>query len=455
MILADYRITGAAMVGAIGEILKRIEKGEAIVLTSQEACDLVRSGEEAELREVDVVTAATRAVMSGTYAVFSFPVAGPGSFSRAARVWMNGVPAFPGPCPNERLGVLDVIVYGTAHSREKDSSGVTNGGSNGGSNEGHSEGSYGGGHLFRDLVEGKDVIVEIETDEGRSIKAELDLSEMPHARLFGSRHAFKNYSAFVNPSEKPVSTIFHARGFEPGCRGATFSGCGQINPVKNDPLLEAIGTGTRILMNGAEGFVIGKGTRSCIERPNLAGFADMHLMNPEYMGGFITSAGPECICSWAVPIPVTTDTILKEIARLDPEIPLPVMDVNTRSCLGQADYGQVWNGADLYVEFDPHICRGCAQCRVEMTCPMGAVSFDGAGAVRDEARCFHCGLCASVCPSGAFQCDLGSIRLDDMEIPVVLRQSDRLRAIRLAEDLRDRIIDGSFRIAPAVERICP
>lgn len=425
------------MARSIPEIIRRIEKDRAVVMTSQEVCDLVKSGSQSELKDVDVVTTATRAVMSGTYAVFSFPVAHPGSFVRAGRVWMNGIPAFVGPCPNEKLGVLDIIVYGTAHNREKE--------------------NYGGGHLFRDLVERKPAIVDVETDDGKTFQAEANLDEMPHARLFGSRHAFKNYSAFVNPGLSPVSTIFHAREFEPNCRGATFSGCGQINPVKNDPLLETIGVGTRILMNGAEGFVMGQGTRSCAERPNLAGFADMHLMQPEYMGGFITSAGPECICSWAVPIPVTTNTILKEIARLDREIPLPVMDVNTRCCIGQADYGQLWENVDLCVEFDPNSCTGCAPCLVEKICPMEAVSFDGttAGTVarRDEARCFHCGLCVSACPSEAFRCFLGSIHLDNTTIPVVLRQSDRFRALKLAEDLKDRIIKGSFRIRQAVESI--
>jgi putative methanogenesis marker 16 metalloprotein len=423
------------------EIVRRVEKGEAVVMTSQEVCDLVRSGGQTELADVDVVTTATRAVMSGTYAVFSFPVAPPGSFSRARAVWMNGVPAHVGPCPNENLGQLDLIVYGTAHSRERK--------------------DYGGGHLFRDLVERKPATVDVETDDGRTLQADVELDEMPHARLFGSRHAFKNYSAFVNPGDKPVSTIFHAREFEPHCRGATFSGCGQINPIKNDPLLEAVGTGTRILMNGAEGFVMGQGTRSCPERPNLSGFADMHQMQPEYMGGFITSAGPECICSWAVPIPVTTDTILKEIARLDGEIPLPVMDVNTRYCIGQADYGDVWEGVDLCVEFDPKSCSGCTRCLVERTCPMKAVSvsFDGHGhcahASRDENECFHCGLCVTQCPSGAFKCRLGSIHLDNanITIPVVLRQSDRYRAQRLSADLKARILDGSFRISQPVERI--
>jgi putative methanogenesis marker 16 metalloprotein len=421
------------MVKSFPEILSRIKKGEAVVMTSEEVCDLVRSGEQADLQDVDVVTTATRAVMSGTYAVLSFPVACPGSFVRARNVWINGISAHVGPCPNEKLGVLDLIVFGTTHSRSRH--------------------DYGGGHLFRDLVERKPVSVEIETDEGKMLQVDVSLDEMPNARLCGTRHAFKNYSAFVNPGDRPVSTIFHARPFEPHCGGATFSGCGQINPIKNDPLLEAIGVGTRILMNGAEGFVTGQGTRSCHDRPNLTGFADMHKMNPEYMGGFITSAGPECICSWAVPIPVTTDTILMEIARLDRDIPLPVMDVNARCCIGQSNYGDVWDKVDLYVEFDPQRCAECARCLVAQVCPMEAVIIEGTYAHRDESRCFHCGLCVAKCPSGAFRCNLGSIHLNNTAIPVVLRQSDRFRALTLAMDLKRRILDGSFKIAEPVEKI--
>ena len=420
------------MARSYAEIQSRIERGEAVVMTSEEVCDLVRSGKQSLLKDVDVVTTATRAVMSGTYAVLSFPAARPGSFLRAKSVRMNGVSAHVGPCPNENLGVLDLVIFGTAHSRNP---------------------SYGGGHLFRDLVERKPVSVEVETDQGKSLQSEVTLDQMPFARLFGSRHAFKNYSAFVNPSDRPVSTIFHAREFEPHCRGATFSGCGQINPLKNDPLLEAIGVGTRILLNGAEGFITGTGTRSCRERPNLAGFADMHHMTPDLMGGFSTAAGPECICSWAVPIAVTSETIRQEMARLDREISLPVMDVNTRSAIGQADYGQVWEGVDLEVEFDAEKCRGCARCLVERACPLQAVRFDGQKAKRDDQRCFQCGLCVSECPSGAFRCNLGSICLGATTIPVVLRQSDRFRALQLALNLKRRILDGSFRVSPPVERI--
>jgi putative methanogenesis marker 16 metalloprotein len=426
------------MVKSYPEILALIERGKAVVMTSQEVSQLVETGEKAALAEVDIVTTATRAVMSGTYAVLSFPVARPGAFLRAKRVFINDIAASVGPCPNENLGVLDLIVFGTAHS--------------------HSRPDYGGGHLFRELVERKKALVKVETDEGKLLSAEVGLDEMPHARIYGVRHAFKNYSAFVNPGEKPVNTIFHARGFEPHCQGATFSGCGEINPVKNDPLLEAIGLGTRILLNGAEGFVLGTGTRSSSERPNLSGFADMHKMSPEYMGGFVTSAGPECICSWAVPVPVISKTILHEIARQDRDITLPVMDVNTRRSIGEADYGDVWQGVDLEVEFDPKACQGCTRCLVESACPMNAVHKHDQTAKRDEKLCFHCGLCVSQCPSKAFQCYLGSIRLKTAKgytnkIPVVLRQSDKLRALFQAEELKRKILEGSFKMVQPVERI--
>jgi NAD-dependent dihydropyrimidine dehydrogenase PreA subunit len=128
--------------------------------------------------------------------------------------------------------------------------------------------------------------------------------------------------------------------------------------------------------------------------------------------------------------------------------------------IGQANYGDVWQGVDLVVEFNPERCQGCKKCRVMGACPMKAVRFDdhGTSALRDEALCFHCGLCVSECPNGAFQCHMGAIRMKTASgkirsIPVVLRQSDKLRALVLAEDLKRKILDGSFRMSLPVESI--
>jgi putative methanogenesis marker 16 metalloprotein len=423
------------MARSFSEIRAKVERGDAVVLSAQEVREILDDGETLTLEDVDVVTSATRAVMSGTYAVLSFPVAEAGSFLRAKRAWLNGVPAGVGPCPNERLGVLDLVVFGTAHSRD--------------------DPKYGGGHLFRDLVEGKNVGVDGETDSGKAFEVEVGLEDMPFARLFGTRHSFKNYSAFVNPGDERVATIFHAALFDPSWNGASVSGCGHLNPVQNDPFLETIGVGTRVLLNGAEGFVLGSGTRSSPERPNLSGFADMRNMDPEYMGGFVTSCGPECVASWAVPIPVTSERIFESIAAPDRSIPLPVMDVVSRREIGKATYGDVWEDVDLSVSFSPEACKRCTQCIPESICPTGAIGFRDWKPTLDRKRCFNCGLCSSACVGEVFRAHLGSLRFGGREVPIVVRQSDRLRAERLALELKRRILDGSFKMTEMAERIAP
>lgn len=417
----------------IAEINEKIERGNAVILTAQDVCDIVKSGEDIAFEDVDVVTTATRAIMSGTYAVLSFPLAEPCSFVRAECAWVNGVPASIGPCPNERLGIADLMVFGTSHSREKP--------------------DYGGGHLFRDLVAGREVHVEVETSDGKLISKTIMLMDIPFARIFSTRNAFKNYVAFVNPRSAPLPTIFNAFDFPSDLACATVSGCGQINPIKNDPYLETIGVGTRVLINGAQGFVVGTGTRSMASRPNLLGLADMHHMDPEYMGGFVTSAGPECIGTWAVPIPVLNESILENIKKLDKDISLPIMDVNIRQTICRTSYEDVWGGTDLEIEFDPGRCISCKSCAVEAACPMRAVAYENGRVERDKGRCFNCGLCAAQCTGGAFKGNLGAINFGDQKIPILLRQSDRARAIRLAESLQKQIIDGSFRITQMVERI--
>ncbi|KKG13868.1 4Fe-4S ferredoxin [Methanosarcina sp. 2.H.T.1A.6] len=421
----------------IPEIQAKIDTGEAVVLTAEEISARVKAGEEIRLEDIDVVTTATRGIMSGTYAVLSFKVSEPDSFVRASKVLLNGVPAVVGPCPNERLGVLDLIVLGTAHS-ETDS-------------------RYGGGHLLRELVEGQSIPVDVTTSGGDRFSVETGLSEMPFARLYATRHAFKNYRAFVNPGKEPIKTIFHALPFDGEFREMTFCGCGELNPIQNDPKLETIGIGTRVLINGAEGFVTGQGTRSTPDNPNLAGFADLHDMTPEYMGGFATSAGPEIINTWAVPIPVLSQGMLENILKLDSQIPLKLVDLAGRIPLCEITYGDVWDNTDLNVKYEPEKCIDCKVCCVAEACPMGAVSKGENGVVHDPELCFNCGLCISRCRGEAFSANLGTVSCTTggclRDIKVTLRQSDRARAVKAAQELKEQVLSGKFRIKEPVEKI--
>ena len=230
----------------IEEINNKIKDGEATVLTAEEVSKLVREGKKPKAEDVDVITTGTCGIMSGTAAIFHVPVAEPGAFKKAKSVLLNGVPGFPGPCPNEWLGSVDMIVYGTSHSIY--------------------ENRYGGGFLFKDIVSGKDIKVEVESTNGEKIKSTVNIEDIGTAQMIGTRLAFKNYNSFVNPTEDPVSSIFNAIDLEGPFKGFTFSGCGELNPLQNDPIMKTICAGSKVLLNGAEGYVIGRGTRSSDEK---------------------------------------------------------------------------------------------------------------------------------------------------------------------------------------------
>ena len=418
------------------EIQKKIDSGEVVILTAQEICDRVREGETFDLNDIDVVTTATSALMSGTYAVLSFKVAEPDTFTKAAKVWINSVLAQVGPCPNERIGILDLIILGTEVSKMNP--------------------GYGAGDLFRDLVQGKQVSVEIETDEGRKLRSSTTLKEIPHAMIHASRNAFKNYLAFVNPGETAVATIFHSDKMSGNYEEMTFCGCGELNPLENDPELKTIGIGTKVLINGAEGFVTGPGTRSSADKPNLTGLADMHKMDPQFLGGFTTGHGPDIIMTWAVAIPVLDKDMLTHILKTDAQIPLKVVDVRNRRPITEITYGDVWNKTSRMVEFNRTICLHCDFCCVEDICPVKAVKWDQKKGLQfDRSRCFNCGLCVSRCNGETFFAHLGSVKLEGVnhKVPITLRQSDRVAALKAAQDLKKRIQKGQFKIMEPVGKI--
>jgi putative methanogenesis marker 16 metalloprotein len=356
--------------------------------------------------------------MSGTLAIMMVPVGPKNVFERAERAWLNGVPAYPGPCPNERLGVVDLIVYGTAYRDHH----------------------YGGGHLFRDLVEGKSVYAEIEA-EGKRFGQDVTLEEMGFARIMTTRSAFRNYPALIHRSDGTIPTIFSVRGLRGPDREVSVSGCGDINPIENDPDLRTIGIGTKILLNGAVGYIMGEGTRSSRERPNLAAFADMKGMDPRMLGGMKTSHTPECLTSLAIPIPVLDNEVLGNLLITNERIPVPITDVKGRIPCGGATYAEVWGGTDSRVQNDPSRCIRCGECPAEAECPTGAITRDF---VIDRSRCINCGTCVQLCPAGAFTANLGNLTFCNAKVPITLRQSDRVRAEELCERLKTRILEGAF-----------
>ncbi len=414
----------------IEEIQQKISDGSAVVMTAHELCKAAKSEENISFDDVDVVTTATKGLMSGTSAILAFRVTKPKEFKKARKVLINDIPCYVGPCPNETLGMVDLILHATDHS--------------------NSNPKYGAGHLLRELVEGKDVRVNVITDEGRFIERNINLNEMYYAKMLGIRHAFRNYNAFINPSGDEVSSIFTVTGMEPNEKEITICGCGVVNPLENDPHFEALGIGSPLLMNGSLGFLIGTGTRSSPQRPNLMTIAPIHDMKPEYMGGFVTNYGPEVITSIGTAIPILTEKTFENLKILEENCPLNIVDIVGRRVLKTIDYSKVWNIEDenYSMRFDTGHCGTCElntpnKCPVIQFCPTNAFTI---GKGIDRTRCFNCGTCKKVCINGAFHMKLGSIKYDDKKVKITLRQSDRCGANKLMKEIKQMILKGEFPI---------
>ena len=409
----------------LSEIRNKISSGTANVITVQEFITQINTGEHITFEDVDVITTATKGLMSGIMGVFSFRLSPPKTLRKFTEISINGIPAFPGPCPNEYLGIADLIVYGTAQSQTRE--------------------QYCGGSLFRELVEGKPVEILAKSSEGEKVEKELTLTDMQYAKLMGTRQAIKNYNAMLNCESYPIDTIFSCLPFEPNKSELTFSGCGALNPFQNDPEFQSIGVGTPLLVNGAIGYLMGPGTRNYVEKPNMMTIAPMIQMSPEYMGAFKTSYGLEPICSIAVPIPILSERVFNNIVKSDKEVILKILSLVGREKVGEITYGDVWEN-NFVMKFNPEACKKGYECKTIDKCPTDAfIIKDGLIVAIDKSRCFNCGTCARLCPD-AFKLDLKSIPFEESEIPIVLRQSDRAGAIMLAEQLKLMILNEEFQL---------
>ena len=224
----------------IPEINARIMAGEATVLT---AAELGRETAD----HADVVTIAFQAPLSGSSAMLVVPVAGRGVFTRAAKIWLNGIQGFPGPAPNERLGLVDTLVFADHASR--------------------ADPAYAGSRLLADIMERKDIAVECISVEGDRYESVFTIDQVQFARMYV-------YNAFLPDSESSAP-------------------------------FRTIRAGSRVLLNGAQGTVIGCGTRSTEERQSISLTAEMFDMDPVRLtgddGGLSNSVG--------MAIPVLDDTI--------------------------------------------------------------------------------------------------------------------------------------------------
>ncbi|WP_457612319.1 methanogenesis marker 16 metalloprotein [Methanocaldococcus sp.] len=367
------------------------------VITVDELKKKIRNNEDID--DIDVVTTATCGIMSGTMGVFHIPFNT--IFKRAKRIFLNDIEGKVGVCPNEYLGKVDALFYGEV------------------------------GFLFKDLVKGKEVEAKAIDDNNNIHKVRITINDLNTAKMIGTRMAFKNYMAFTNLGD-PMDTIFNRFKLKKG--EVTFSGCGEINPLENMVIKDEKDIiGKRALLNGADALILGFGTRSSIERPNIMISANMKEMDSYYLGGFYTSGGIEIYNTVAIAINVKEHR--EALMKLDKDIALLLVNIFGREIIDKTNYSEVWEDVDLRPKINIDRCKNCKTCLAETYCPTEAIKKKEDKIIVSE-DCFGCGVC-KICPYGVFEIKLGSV----CGIPVVCRQSDRKRALDLAKELKRRIIN--------------
>ena len=243
----------------------RIKSGEVRVYTEMEVKEALDRGESMDALDADVVTMAFQSSMSGTSAMLLVPVTSRGVFTRAGSIWLNGLDGYPGPAPNERLGMVDTLIFADRRCRERP--------------------SYSGADLILDMLKDTRIQSRCLSIEGDLYDSSFFMRQLEFARLYV-------FNAFIPPTRwnPPFSE-------------------GDANAH-----VRAIRTGSKVLLNGAKGIVVGTGTRDTSGKKSLSLTADMHEMEADAPGIIEVAEGLPLANSIALALPVTGRDVMESIA---------------------------------------------------------------------------------------------------------------------------------------------
>jgi len=317
----------------IEEINRKIERGDAVVLTAEEMIKLAEgSGIEVAAKEVDVVTTGTFGAMCSSGVFMNFGHADPPI--KMTKCWLNDVPLYKG------LGAVDGYLGATALSETKGF-------------------DYGGGHVIEDLVSGKEIELHAEsygTDcyPRRDIETEITIEDLNQATLLNPRNCYQTYDAATNSTDRVLHTYMGT--LLPNYGNVTFSGAGQLNPLCKDWNYETIGIGTRIFLGGGAGYVLGEGTQHSPQGGfgTLMVRGDLKNMSSRYLrGASFYKYGVTVYVGVGIPIPIVNERVAKTATLRDEDITVNIRDYGVparpdrRPIIGQASYSELRSGKVL------------------------------------------------------------------------------------------------------------
>jgi L-aspartate semialdehyde sulfurtransferase len=340
----------------IADINAKIQQQQATVLTIQELKARVADvGIAQTALEVDVITTGTFEPMEASGAMLNLGQTDPPIKIR--QCWLDGVPAYAG------FGAVDLYI-GASQMAEYGSS------AEGSDTEERRDGlrptanQRGGGHVIEDLIAGRSVplraIGQVTDCYPRaSFETVITQDRINQFYLFNPRNLYQNFIVGVNGGDRPLFTYLGP--LQPRLGNAVYSNLGALSPLLNDPNLQVIGIGTRILLGGGVGYVTWEGTQHFpLQKrlPNdtpigpaatLALIGDAKGMDPKWVRGcYFKGYGASMMLGVGVPLPVLSEEVVAHCAVLDQDLVAPVVDFSiprrVRPTFGLVSYAQLKSG---------------------------------------------------------------------------------------------------------------
>ncbi len=311
----------------IEDINKKIRNGDAVVVRADEMPDIFEENPKKAAEEVDIVTTGTFGMMCSSGAFINFGHSDPPI--KMTKVWLNDVEAYTG------IAAVDTYIGAAQISDEKGF-------------------EYGGGHVIEDLVAGREINLRAEaygTDcyPRKKAATSVTLNDVNQAMLFNPRNAYQRYNAATNSSDTVLYTYMGT--LLSNKKNVNFAGCGEINPLMNDPEYRTIGFGTRIFLGGAKGYVTGEGTQ---HNPKV-GFGTISVkgnlkeMSDEYLkGATVQGYGTSLFVGIGIPIPILDEDMARRTAIRNKDISVKILDYGVqrrdRPVVREVSYEELFSG---------------------------------------------------------------------------------------------------------------
>jgi L-aspartate semialdehyde sulfurtransferase len=332
----------------IAEINEKIQTGKAVVLTVEAVKARVQEvGVQQVAQEVDVVTTGTFEPMEASGAMINLGQTDPPIKIR--QCWIDGVPAYAG------FGAVDLYL-GASQMPDYNPFADTQ------ENEDFWE--RGGGHVIEDLIAGKSVrlrAVGQVTDcyPRSSFETTISRDRINQFYLFNPRNLYQNFIVGINGGDRPLHTYLGL--LQPHLGNAVYANPGSLSPLLNDPNLNVVGIGTRILLGGGIGYISWEGTQHFpLQKrlPNdtpigpaatLALIGDAKGMDPKWVRGcYFKGYGASLMLGVAVPLPVISEEVILHCSVQDKDLVAPVVDFSiprrVRPTFGLYSYAELKSG---------------------------------------------------------------------------------------------------------------